>query len=196
MEHDKYVDVHVIYWSEFSRASTDEYCSDTINGYILYLKEYFDLDLMSNDKDVNIEISSNDRIILFFKNNKLELIKDDTLHQVKLLYNGKVLETYSCKKLTFKNYQDYHLFLRLDISVEFYLDNMISNFPEKIREFIKELSLSVIEEYDYNLRSKLSKYNLRHDKEILKKDAKFIKVLNETKSSFDLKFEEFMRKNS
>jgi hypothetical protein len=197
MEHDKYVDVHVIYWSEFSRASRDEHCSDTINGYLLYLKENFDIDLMNNDKDVNIEISSNDRIILFFENDKLELIKDDTLHQVKLLYNNEVLETYSCKKLSVKNYQDYQLFLRLDISVKFYLDNMISNFiPEKIREFIKELSLSVIEEYEYNFRSKLSKYILRHDKEILKKDAKFIKVLNETKSSFDLKFEEFMRKNT
>lgn len=197
MEHDKYVDVYVINWSEFSRASTDEYCSESIYSYLLYLKESFDLDLMNNDKDVNIEISSNDRIILFFENNKLELIKDDTLHQVKLLYNSKLLETYSCKKLTFKNYQDYKLFLRLDISVEFYIDNMISNIiPEKIREFIKELSLSLIEEYDYNLRSKLSKYILEHDKEILKKDAKFLKVLKETKSSFDLHFEEFMRKIS
>jgi hypothetical protein len=222
LEHDKYVDAHVIYWSEFSRASTDESCSDTIHSYLLYLKENFDLDWINKDKDVNIEISSNDKIILFSENNILELVKDDTLHQVNLLYRNEILETYSCKKLTFKNYQDYELFERLDISLEFYLnDIMISNIiPVKIREFIKELSLSLIEEYDSNLRlssfsfnkkqdntvglnfyeiisrSKLSKYILEHDKEILKKDAKFIKVLNETKRSFDLKFEEFMRKIS
>ena len=196
MEHDKYVDAHVIFWSEFSRASIDEDCSDTIHGYLLYLKEYFGLDLINNDKNVNIE-TSNDKIILFFENNRLELVKDDTLHQVKLLHNNEILETYSCKKLTSKNYQDYQLFLRIDISLESYLDNMISNIiPEKIREFIKELSLSLIEEYDYNLKSKLSKYILAHDKEILKKDSKFIKILIETKSSFDLKFEEFMRKFS
>jgi hypothetical protein len=74
---------------------------------------------------------------------------------------------------------------------------MISNIiPKKLMEFIKELSLSLIEDYDYNLSSKLSKYILGHDKEILKKDTKFIKVLNETKRSFDLKFEEFMQKIS
>jgi hypothetical protein len=194
MDNDKYVDSHVIYWSEFSRAAKDEYCSDTIHGYLLYLKENFDLDWINKDKDVNIEISSNDKIILFSENNILELVKDDTLHQVNLLYRNEILETYSCKKLDFNNYQDYHLFLRIDISEEFYLDNMTDSIlPEKIKEFIKELSLSLLEEYDYDLRSKLSKHILIHDKELLKKDSKFIKILNETKKSFDLKFEEFMR---
>ena len=194
MEHDKYVDAHVIYWSEFSRASIDEYCSDTIHSYLLYLKENFDLDWINKDKEVNIETLSNDKIILFFENNTLELVKDDTLHQVNLLYSNEILETYSYEKLRYKNHQDYKLFLRIDVSVESYLDNMISDFiPEKIREFIKELSLSLLEEYDYDLRSKLTKHILVHDKEILKKDSKFIKILNETKRSFDLKFEEFMR---
>ena len=45
MEHDKYVDVQVINWSDFSRASTDEDCSDTVHDYLLYLKENFDRDL-------------------------------------------------------------------------------------------------------------------------------------------------------
>ena len=194
MEHDKYVDSKVINWSHFSRASTDEYSSNEVHNYLLYLKENFDLDLDLLNKDVNIKIPSNDRIILSNENNSLELVKDDNLNQVNLLYNNKILETYSCKKMSHNNY---HLFLRIDISEEFYLDNMISVIiPEKIREFLKELSLSLLEEYDYEFRSKLSKHVLIHDKELLKKDSKFIKILNETKKSFDLKFEEFMRNTS
>ena len=56
----------------------------------------------------------------------------------------------------------------------YFISNII---PEKIREFIKELSLSLLEEYDYDLRSKLSKHILIHDKKLLKKDSKFIKIL-------------------
>lgn len=64
-------------------------------------------------------------------------------------------------------YNNYYLFLRIDISEEFYLDNMISNIiAEKIKEFIKELSLSLLEEYDYEFRSKLSKHMLTHDKKL------------------------------
>ena len=44
---------------------------------------------------------------------------------------------------------------------------MISNIiAEKIKEFIKELSLSLLEEYDYEFRSKLSKHMLTHDKKL------------------------------
>ena len=64
-------------------------------------------------------------------------------------------------------YNNYYLFLRIDISEEFYLDNMISNIiAEKIKEFIKELSLSLLEEYDYEFISKLSKHMLTHDKKL------------------------------
>ena len=53
-EHHKYLDFPLIYWSEFSKASTDEYCSERIHLYLLYLKKNFDLNLMNNDKDINI----------------------------------------------------------------------------------------------------------------------------------------------
>lgn len=194
MENNRYIDVQVVNWSHFSRASIDEYSSDSIHSYLLYLKEKFELDLDLVNKDVNIKILSNDRIILFYEKNSLELVKDDTLQQAYLLYNNEILETYSCKKLGSNNYK---LFERIDISEEFYLDNMVSNIiPEKIKGFLKELSLSLLEKYDYEFRSKLSKHILIHDKELLKKDSKFIKILNETKKSFDLKFEEFMRNTS
>lgn len=89
MGHDKYVEAKVLNWSHFSRASTDEYSSDEVHNYLLYLKENFDLDLYLLNKDVNIKIPSNDRIILSNENNNLELVKDDNLNQVNLLYNNK-----------------------------------------------------------------------------------------------------------
>lgn len=190
MEKDKYLDVNVIYWNDFFRMSYDEQSSDDVHGYLLYLKEYFDLDWL-NPEELKLQMDSRDIIRFTFKNHVLELIKDDTLNKVDLIYNDKILETYLCKKLD-KDF--YKLFLRLDMSVEFYLDNMISqNLPEKMIEFIRELSLSLLDSNEYTGRSKLTKYLQIRDKSILKKDLKFIKILNETKQSIDIKFNTFIQ---